>query len=236
MNWQENVRALAQLAGDAAYEEDPDFLAILPQAITFAENLILRDLDLLSTVVEDTAGQVTANRRRFVLPTEAGTFIVTEQIMPIVEGVQQAPLLPTSRETIDALWPAEQAPSNPSVPQYWAPLDQAAVLVGPPPSDNLYMLVRGTMRPASLSPSSDEGTFISTQLSDLFLAAECEFLIGGWLKRWTPQSGDPGTAVGWQQEYQRRLQSAVVEEARKKLQSGGWTSRLPSPVASPPQT
>ena len=133
MNYQENLRALAQLLGDAAYEEDPDFAAILPQAISFAENLILRDLDLLSTVVEDNSGTLTQNRRRFVLPTEQGTFIVTEQILPIVDDIQQAPLLPTSRETIDALFPAEQAPSNPSVPQFWAPLDQTSVLVAPPP-------------------------------------------------------------------------------------------------------
>lgn len=229
MNWQENLRALAQLAGDAAYEEDPDFTAILPQAVSFAENLILRDLDLLTTVVEDNTGQVTQNRRRFVLPTDIGVFIVTEQILPIVDEVQQAPLLPTSRETIDALWPAEQAPSNPSVPQYWAPLDQATVLVGPPPDQDYSMLVRGTMRPASLNPKSDTGTFISTQLSDLFLAAEATFIVGQWLK-------NTERATAWLTEYERRKTPALIEESRKKLQSGGWGNRLPSPVSSPPQT
>lgn len=236
MNWQENLRAVAQLAGDPAYEEDPDFLAIVPQAIRFAEDLILRDLDLLSTVVEDDTGQLTANRRRFILPTDSGTFIVTEQLLPIVNDVQQAPLLPTSRETIDALFPSEIAPSSPSVPQFWAPLDQASVLVAPPPDQNYTMLVRGTMRPASLAPDSDEGTFISTQLGDLFLAAECEFLVGAWLKKWSPQAGDPGSAIGWRQEYKRRKDPALVQEARKKLQAQGFGNRLPSPVATPPQT
>lgn len=236
MNYQENLRALAQMAGDAAYEEDPDFLAILPQAITFAENLILRDLDLLSTVVEDNTGQLTQNRRRFVLPTDVGTFIVTEQILPIVDGVQQVPLLPTSRETIDALYPSEIAPSDPSVPTLWAPLDQAAVLVAPPPSANYSMLVRGTMRPASLSPTNDTGTFISTQLSDLLLAAEAEFLIGHWQKSWNPQSGAPSTPQGWRDEYQRRMSPALVEESRKKLAGQGFGNRLPSPIATPAQT
>lgn len=236
MNWQENLRALAQLAGDAAYEEDPDFIAILPQAITFAENMILRDLDLLSTVVEDSTGRLTQNRRRFILPTDVGTFIVTEQIIPIVDGVQQAPLLPTSRETIDALYPAEQAPSSPSIPQFWAPLDQATVLVVPPPDQNYFMLVRGTMRPATLDPKNTLGTFISTQLADLFVAAECEFLVGHWQKSWNAQAGAPSTPQGWRDEYQRRMQPATVEEARKKLMSAGWNPRQPSPVAEPKQT
>jgi hypothetical protein len=236
MNWEENKRTLAQLAGDAAYEEDPDFLAILPAAVTFAENQILRDLDLLSTVVEDNSGTVTQNRRRFILPTSTGTFIVLSQILPIVNGVQYPPLLPTSPETIDALFPSEIAPSQPSIPQYWAPLDQAAVLVAPPPDANYSMLVRGTMRPASLNPQSSNGTFISTQLVDLFIAAEASFLIGGWQKNWAPQGQDPTSAMGWMQEYEKRKNPALVEELRKKLQSNGWGSRLPSPVASPPQT
>ena len=229
MNWQENLRALVQLLGDAAYEEDPDFTAILPQAVSFAENLILRDLDLLSTVVEDDTGTLTQNRRRFVLPTDVGVFIVTEQIMPIVNGVQQAPLLPTSRETIDALFPSEQAPSNPSIPLFWAPLDQSSVLVAPPPDQNYRMLVRGTMRPASLNPKSEEGTFISTQLSDLFLAAEASFAVGQWQK-------NTERAAAWMAEYEKRKNPALVEECRKKLQAQGFGNRLPSPIATPAQS
>ncbi len=236
MNWQENLRALAQLAGDAACEEDPDFIAILPSAITFAENQILRDLDLLSTVVEDTTGRLTQNRRRFVLPVGTGTFIVVSQILPIVDGIQQAPLLPTSAETIDALYPSEFAPSQPSIPQFWAPLDQATVLVGPPPDTNYYCLVRGTMRPATLDPKSTTGTFISTQMVDLFIAAEASFLIGAWQKNWSPQGNDPASAVGWMAEYERRKNPAWIEESRKKLMSLGWNARLPSPIADPKQT
>lgn len=236
MNWEENKRTLAQLAGDAAYEEDPDFLAVLPAAVTFAENLILRDLDLLSTVVEDSSAQLTQNRRRFVLPTTTGTFIVLSQILPIVDSVQYPPLLPTSVETIDALFPSEIAPSQPSIPQYWAPLDQAAVLVAPPPDQDYYMLCRGTMRPASLDSKNTTGTFISTQLVDLFIAAEASFLIGAWQKSWTPQGQDPASAMGWMTEYERRKNPSLLEENRKRLQSAGWGSRLPGPLADPKQT
>jgi len=236
MNWQENVRFLAQLAGDAAYEEDPDFLAIMPQAIQFAENLIFRDLDLLSTRVVDNSGSVTQNSRVFVLPTEQGSFIVLESIQPKVDGVYLQPLLPTSPETIDMLWPSDVAPSNPSVPAYWAPLDQASVKIGPAPDRNYQCSCRGTVRPAALDPKSTSGTFISNNLTDLFIAAEAEFLIGAWQKGWNAQAGAPSTAQGWQQEYQRRMQPALVQECRAKLQANGWTDRLPSPIATPAQS
>ena len=36
-------------------ENDPNFVAILPQMITYAENRMYRDLDFLSTVTSSTA-------------------------------------------------------------------------------------------------------------------------------------------------------------------------------------
>ena len=236
MNWQQNLIALSQLAGDPSYEQDADFQAILPSAILFAENMILRDLDLLSTRVQDDSGQLTQNRKLFILPVNIGSFIVVETIRPIVDGVYGQPLLPVSHETINVLYPSEDAPSQPSVPQFWAPRDQATVFVAPPPDQDYFMSCFGTQRPASLDPKNTIGTFISTQLPDLFLAAECCFLIGAWQKNWSPQGDDPATSQGWLSEYERRKNAAIIEEIRKKLQSGGWGSRLPSPIATPPQS
>lgn len=235
MNYTENVRRLAQLAGDAAYEQDPDFNAILPAAIEFAELQILRDLDLLATRVTDDSGRLTQNRRTFVLPTAVGTFIVVEELRVIVNQGYQTPLWPMTKESLDMLFPSEAAPSQPSVPQYWAPLDQASVLVAPAPDQNYFVSCFGTMRPASLDPKTNLGTFISTQLPDLFIAAEASFMIGAWQKNWAPQAGDPTTAAGWLAEYVRRKTPALVEETRKRLASSGWGSRLPNATATPPQ-
>lgn len=236
MNWQQNLVAVAQMAGDPSYEQDGDFQAVLPSAIMAAENRILRDLDLLSTRVTDDTGQLTQNRRRFILPTDVGTFIVLEVLRPIVDGVYGQPLLPASRETIDALFPSEVAPSQPSIPQFWAPIDQATVLVGPPPDADYFMSCFGTQRPATLDPKNTVGTFISGQLSDVFLAAQLCWLTGGWQRNWSPAADDPATAAGWEAEYSRLITPSLIEEARKKLQGSGWSSRLPSPIAAPPQT
>lgn len=236
MNWQQNLAAVAQLAGDPSYEQDGDFQAILPAAITAAENRILRDLDLLSTRVTDDTGQLTQNRRQFILPTDVGTFIVLEVLRPIVAGVYGQPLLPASRETLDMLYPSEVAPSQPSIPQFWAPIDQATVLIAPPPDQNYYMSCFGTQRPATLDPKNTLGTFISTQLIDVFLAAQMAWIMGGVQKNWSPAADDPATAAGWEAEYARLIKPSFIEEARKRLAGQGWGSRLPSPIASPVQT
>lgn len=236
MNYEQNLKVIAQMLGDSAYEEDADLRAILPTAILVAEDRILRDLDLLTTRITNDSGLLTQNRREFILPTDQGTFIVLEVLRPIVDGIFGQPLLPTSRETIDMLWPSEQAPSQPSIPQYWAPINQATVIVGPPPDQNYKMQCFGTIRPPTLDPKSVDGTFLSTQLPDLFLAAQLAWLSGGWLKNWSPQADDAASAAGWDGQYKTLVSPSLVEELRKKLQSNGWNSRLPSPIATPAQS
>jgi hypothetical protein len=46
-------------------------------------------------------------------------------------------------------------------------------------------------------------------------------------------SDDPAMAQSYEAQYQTLLKGAVVEEARKKFESSGWTSQSPSPVATP---
>jgi hypothetical protein len=40
-------------------------------------------------------------------------------------------------------------------------------------------------------------------------------------------------AITYESQYNVLLKGAMVEEARKKFESTGWTSMSPSPVASP---
>jgi|SRR5215469_6733351 len=241
MDYWENLRTLVQMAGESGYQDDPDFLAIIPACIASAENRILRDLDLLSTRVTDSTGMLTPNRKLFVLPTDVGTFIVVEQVRvitpnpagPGTPGIFGPPLLPVSKDTIDWLWPDENAPTSPSIPTMWCPNDQASVFVAQPPDQDYFASVFGTMRPAPLSPQNPT-TFISSQLADVFLAAQMIF-ISAEQKNWSAMADDPQSALSWNNEYERLLRPSLVEEARKKLLSVGWSARLPSaPVDTPP--
>jgi len=245
VDWQANLKALAVMAGEAGYQDDPDFLAIVPDCIASAENRILRDLDLLSTRVTDDTGALTGNSKVFVLPRDIGTFIVVEQLRilipsfpggPATPGV---PLLPASKDLIDSMWPSDVAPTSPSVPTMWCPNDQVSVFVGGPPDQGYTVSTYGTMRPAPLSPKPQPGypngapTFISTQLRDLFLSAEMIF-ISAEQHNFSAAGDDPQTAVHWLGEYERLKASAGIEEFRKKLQSVGWGSRLPAPTVDTP--
>jgi hypothetical protein len=239
MDWASNLKALAELSGDAGLFDDPDQLAIMPSCITSAENRIQRDLDLLGTRVQDDLGKLTANRKQFILPIEVGTFIVVEQVRVIFNpppgfsnGVYGPPLLPTTKDLIDSCYPSETALTYPSIPLYWCPIDQATINVGPPPDQDYWMSVFGTMRFNPLGPQTGP-TFLSTQLVDLYLAAEMIY-ISAFQRNWSARSDDPAMGRNWTDEYGKLLASAQVEEARKKLQSGGnWSSRFPTPLAAP---
>jgi|SRR5215472_4770747 len=239
MDWASNLKALAELSGDAGLFDDPDQLAIMPACINSAEERIQADLDLLGTRVQDDTGVTTPNRKQFVLPNEVGTFIVVEQVRMIFNpppgafnGVYGPPLLPTTKDLIDSCYPSENAVTFPSIPLYWCPIDQATLSLGPPPDQRYYMSVFGTMRFNPLTAKSGP-TFLSTQFANLFLAAEMIF-ISAFQRNWSARSDDPAMGRNWTDEYAKLLASRQVEEARKKLQSGGsWSSRFPTPLASP---
>jgi hypothetical protein len=235
MNYTDNQSALQQYTGDSGYEANTDWQAQLPVFIFSAENRILRDLDLLAARVTDVSGSLTANSREFVLPTKVGIFQIVETIAVIdAAGIRHPPLLPVSKEFLDAAYPDEHAVGDPSIPRKWAPYTAAAVLVGPAPSDSFAMQVYGVQYPATLSEDNTE-TFISVNLPDLFLAAEM-IDVSAWCKNFGAMSDNPAQARDWDQEYERLKGVANAWELRRKVQGSGWSTRLPNPVARPPAT
>jgi hypothetical protein len=211
---------------------DTNWNNILPRAIEAGEQRMYRELDLLATRVTDASRMLTANNRKFTLPTTIGTFLVVEEVTPIISGVRQQTMMPVSRAFIDAAYPSDTAPSTPSIPIYWAMYDNANILVAPPPDSAYGVEVVGTQRPSPLSASNTQ-TILSTMLPDAFLAAVCVF-VAGFQRDYGMQSDDPKMAMSWEAAYQTAMKSSAVEEFRKKWQGPGWSSMLPSPVASPP--
>lgn len=213
-------------------ETDPNWLAILPDAIDYAELRIYRDLDLLSTVTTNTSFSTTANASKVQLTQ--GTFVTLQDVNVITPAGTtnpdlgtRVPLLPVTKEYIQYAWPSL---SNSSVPQYFAMIDERTFSLGPWP-DNTYTLeIIGTYRPATLSVSNTT-TFISQYLPDLFLMASMIF-ISGYQRNFGRQSDDPAMAQSYESQYKTLLQGATVEEYRKKFQSTAWTSMSPSPIAS----
>lgn len=218
-------------AGDAAY------LAALPNIIDDAEQRLYRELDLLSTRVTAT-GALTANDRRFSLPTSSGVFVVVEQFNAITPYTTtnpdlgtRNPLTPVSKEVLDALWPSA---TGAGLPNKFAPVSQEDWIVGPWPDEAYTIEVVGTIRPAPLS-ASNQTTFLSTYLPDVFFAAAL-VMSAGYQLNFSAAGDNPASGMTWEGHVQTLLSSAMKEEFRKKFGSEGWTSKTPDPMATPPRT
>lgn len=206
---------------------DPSFNAIIPRMIDYAENRMRRDIDILAAIVTDSSGNLTPNNRLFPLPGN-GAFLVVSQITPIINGVRQPTMTPVSREFIDSAWPADQAPSSPSVPYLFCRRDAASILVAPPPDANYPIEVVGTQPLTQLSPANPQNWF-SLWVPDVYLAAAMIFM-SGFNRDFSAQADDPKISQSWENQYGILLKGALTEELRKKFESSGNSSRAPSPI------
>lgn len=249
MNFLANLSALTQNTGQAQYAADPDFLAQFPLFVTSGEDRILRDLDLLTTHITDDSGILDATRRRFMLPTDLGAFIVLDSIRVVVGGVTMPALDWISKEAMNVVYPSDGAVGVPSIPRYVCPLDQESVLLGPAPGAAYRVFCDGTQYPASLNTGAtinpDQtisiaagspaflGTYISNNIPDVFIAAQM-ITVSAWMRQFSAMSDDPQQARNWTEEYERLKSGELATEMRKRLASQGWGSRLPNPIATPP--
>lgn len=224
---------------------DPNFVAITPAMIDYAELRIYRDLDLMFTstsIHSPTIGLTAGNRNLsfpMTLPDNSGTIVVTEQlnlILPVGIDNPDDPtatrvaLLPTTKEFLDAVYGSNAAATR-GQPKYFAPFNENLFFVGPVPDQSYRVEVVATYRPNALS-ATNASTFISQYLPDLFIMASMIY-ISAYQRNFGRQSDDPQMAQSYESQYQALLKGAAMEEARKKFEGPGWTSQSPSPISSP---
>lgn len=215
---------------------DPAYQQAVPNIITDAEQRLYRELDLLSTVVRQT-GLLTAGSRNFTLPTGSGTFVVVEQMNAITpQGTTnpdlgtRVPMLPVTKEYLDSVYPSS---SGAGVPVLLAPISQQDWILGPWPDAAYTVEVVGTIRPAPLS-ETNPNTFLTDNLPDVFMAAALVFA-AGYQGNFSSMGDNPAQAMSWESHVKPLIDSAKGEELRKKFQSNAWSSKAPSPIATPPR-
>jgi len=210
------------------------FLEILPQMITYAENRIYRDIDFLSTQV---ARNYTLASGSNQLAIPDGDFITIQTVSINNTGQAYKPLLPVTKEYIRNVY---GDPTYTSTPLYFAMYGGDLSTVGgtynnlifaPYPDTSYALIISGTARPASMS-STNQTTFISLYLPDLFIMASMIY-VSGYQRNFGRANDEPQMAVTYESQYQALLKGAVIEEARKKFQAGGWTAYSPALVATP---
>lgn len=230
-NYTQFVNSLATLL--VIPVNNADYQTILPNIIDDGEQRCYRDLDLLSTIIRDQSGTLTANSRNFTFPQHIVVLESLNVFSPVSTTFNRQPLVPTTREWIDWVWPNEAAPSAPSIPNKYAMITDQSIIVGPPPDTTYTMEVVGTIRPTPLS-ASNTTTYLSLYLPDLFLTA-CLIFGYGYLKDYGATTDDPNAPASWEAHYNKELQSANIEENRKKYASQAWTPKQPAPLATPPR-
>lgn len=236
LTYTQYVNSLANLM--VISPSDANFLVDLPNIIDDAELRIYRELDLLDTSVRDFSASITAGNRNFTLPTASGTPVVTDELNVITPAGTLTPdsgtrnaLVPSSDEMLNMLWPSV---SGSTVPQYFAMVNQGLVIVGPWPDATYQVEWVGTIRPPPLS-STNTTTLLSQYFPDMLLAASM-VRAAGYMKNYGAAVDDPKAAITWEGHYQALKQAADVEEMRKNFEAPGWSSKSPTPIATPPRT
>ena len=211
---------------------DPNFQTMLPNSIDYSELSIYRDVDFLSAHGNVTLGNATIGTATQTIPSSV---VGLEELY---FGASNTPVSPMSQAAIRAIY--SSTPSGP--PQYFAVIGAAAgsdwtpgltVLLGPAPDQTYPLTGYGWQREATLS-ATHPTTFISVNLPDLFWSCAMIFW-SSYLKNFGAASDQPQMAVSWEQEYQRLLKGAQVEEARKRFASQGWQAQSPAPLAAQPR-
>lgn len=212
---------------------DANYLIILPQTITYAESRMCRDLDFLSTVTTNTSYATVSGVP--TVPISVADFVTLQQVNVISpagtllpNNGTRNPLLPATKEFLNLVYPSG---SSSALPQYFGMLNQNTITLGPWPDAAYTLELVGTYRPDSLS-AINKTTFISLYLPDLFIMASMIY-ISGYQRNFGRANDEPQMAVTYESQYKGLLQSAMVEEARKKFQSSAWASMSPAVVASP---
>lgn len=215
---------------------DSNFETMLPGMISYAENRVYRELDLLYTQVID-SGTMTANTRNFTLPTNLGTYIIVDAIniiTPVTAGTSngsRSPAKPVSKEFVDAVYPSPSVATG--VPEYYAMTSNTVVTFGPSPDAAYTAEVVGIQRPTPLS-SANSSSILTQYVPDVFIAASMVF-VSGYMRNFGSQADNPQMGASWEGQYQLLIKSAGMEQARAKFQGEAWTSESPSPIATPPR-
>lgn len=214
---------------------DANFQQILPSMIDDAEIRICQDVDFLGAVVTDSSTATAPNTRGI---NWSNAFFAIDSINVISPAGTTGPdlgtrnpLVPATKESCDYLYPNA---TGSGIPQFFGRVTQSTAVLAPWPDGAYTLEITGVQRPASLS-ATNTTTFISTYLPNLLIAASMIYA-SAYQGNFSASGDNPAQAVDWHTHYTDILKSSVIEQARMKFEAEGWSSKSPSPIASPPRT
>jgi len=203
----------------------PDFAELYPQATSYAEGRIYKDIVLLATRDQDTTLTNTANSRTISLSGMTTPIIVPEGmalITPTGAGAATGNRVwydMTSLDVIDLTWPQESVTVEPNVadwtPRYFAMRDAQTIVFCPTAALSYTVELTGLFQPPPIS-STNPTTYLSTVYPELLEMACMVFLTGSLMHNWSAQSDDPRQSVSYEAQYQTLMTKALNEEMRRR--------------------
>lgn len=230
--------------GPSPYTVIPsDFAALYPQATSYAEGRIYRDLIPLNERTQNTSLTTTPASRVINLAAASHTILTVEGfglITPAGTTVASAGnrvlFEPGSIDLINNCWPVESVTMDPALAdwtgRYWTLLDDHTLVFCPTVPGTYTAVIIGTFAVTPIS-AANPSTYLSTTYSDLLQAACLVFLSGALLRNFGAQSDDPKMAMSWETQYKTLLESAILQEQRRRMQGVAWSQYAPAPLAKP---
>lgn len=240
------IQTLSLLATQATstngFVLSPDFQAILPNAIAFADNKMYREFTFLAARTQDASLTFSGNTRTLALQNMTTIVIVPEGVA-MISPVGAIPALGTrtqfyaaSLDVIDMFWPTESLTLDPRTTEnrYWVMQNNNTIVVGPTPNAAWSAEITGLFQPAPISATTPT-TYLYTVYPTAYQAA-CMIYITGWMRNFGAQSDNPKLALSWEDVYMKEAASIKAEEDRRRGAGVGWSANMPTPLASPPRT
>lgn len=201
----------------------PDFAELFPDATSYAEGRIARDLVLLNTRAQR-GGATTASSQAFLLSSLTAPAGLDQPIL-VVEGVSLTvsgaayEYDKVSLDTINLLWPQSSLTLAPNaadwIGRWWAMENDTTILLAPTPDAIYPITVTGLFLQTPLS-SSNTITYISKVYGDLMFCAVMLFMSGALLRNYGAQADEPRMAQSWKGQYHNLLPGCESEEARRR--------------------
>lgn len=197
----------------------PDFLTLFPQATSYAEGRIYRDLVLLATRTQDMSLTTVAGARALALGSMTKQVIVVEGVALIASGVRYS-FDAASLDVVDLVWPQQGLQLAPASAdwkggRWWAMRDDQTIVICPTPDAAYQAEITGLFQPASISVTN-ASTYLSTTYPDLLTAAVMIWLSGALLRNYGAQTSEPQQGMSWEQQYGLLRASAEGEEQRRR--------------------
>lgn len=212
----------------------PSFATLFPQATSYAEGRIYKDIVLLATRAIDTSLVTMPGMRAISMATMALPCVVPESVALITPAGQglaagtQNQYDESSLDAIDMVWPTQSVTMSPPsalwIGRRWALVDNQTIVLAPTPDAIYVVVVTGLFQPTPIGPSN-QSTYLSTIYPELLTAACMVFLTGALQHNFSAQGDEPASSLSWEAEYMKLKTAAQYEEMRRR----GLNPNFPPP-------